>query len=201
MAFLGSILFVLSIVTQHVLAVTSQQIQADLSKSLSSGSEIVLTSNPSYPTNFTQRWTIYSNANPTYSVAAKPATVKDVQKIIQYAARNKVSFLATGGGHGYSTTLSGVKNALNIDLSNFRKVAVDASANTMTIGAATIFADVYDPLYAAGKQIREFQTHPLHLLITTYVMFSLWWVFFAKCLGRHAGWGYRTINGRTRTHH
>jgi hypothetical protein len=165
MAFLGSILFVLSIVTQHVLAVTSQQIQVDLSKSLSSGSEIVLTSNPSYPTNFTQRWTIYSNANPTYSVAAKPATVKDVQRIIQYAARNKVSFLATGGGHGYSTTLSGVKKALNIDLSNFRKVAVDASANTMTIGAATIFADVYDPLYAAGKQIREFQTHPLHLLI------------------------------------
>lgn len=165
MAFLVSVLFVLSIVTPHVLAVTSQQIGTDLTKSLSSGSEIILTNNPSYPTDFTQRWTIYSNANPTYSVAAKPATVKDVQKIVQYAAQNKVSFLATGGGHGYSTTLSGVKDALNVDLSNFKKVAIDASANTMTIGAATIFADVYDPLYAAGKQIRKFQIYLLHPLI------------------------------------
>ena len=41
--------------------------------------------------------------------------------------------MATGGGHGYTTTLGGLKNALNVDLSNFKKVEVDASANTMVI--------------------------------------------------------------------
>jgi FAD/FMN-containing dehydrogenase len=56
---------------------------------------------------------------------------------------------------GYSTTLSSRRDTLNIDLSNFRKVDADASANTMTIGAASIFADMYDPLYAARKQIRK----------------------------------------------
>jgi FAD/FMN-containing dehydrogenase len=74
---------------------------------------------------------------------------------LQYASKNKVSLLATGGGHGYTTTLGGLKNALNVDLSNFKKVEVDASANTMVIGAATTFADMYDPLYAAGKMMRK----------------------------------------------
>ena len=155
MAPLASFVLIASTLAQHVLAVTSQQIHADLAKSLSSGSEVILTSDPSYQTDFTQRWTIYSKADPAYTIAAKPATVKDVQKIIQYASKNKVPFLATGGGHGYTTSLSRLRDALNIDMSNFRKANVDAAASTMTIGAATIFADMYDPLYAAGKQMRK----------------------------------------------
>lgn len=154
---LASIVLVTFTLAQHALAVTSQQIHIDLAKTLSSGSEVVLTTDPSYATSFTQRWTVYSKAEPSYDIAVKPATATDVQKIIQYATMNNVSFLATGGGHGYSTSLSGVKGALNIDLSKFRKVTVDAAANTMTVGAATIFADMLDPLYAAGKQMRKFQ--------------------------------------------
>ncbi|KAJ6278828.1 hypothetical protein J3E71DRAFT_393846 [Bipolaris maydis] len=150
---LASIVLVTFTLAQHALAVTSQQIHIDLAKTLSSGSEVVLTTDPSYATSFTQRWTVYSKAEPSYDIAMKPATTTDVQKIIQYATMNNVSFLATGGGHGYSTSLSGVKGALNIDLSKFRKVTVDAAANTMTVGAATIFADMLDPLYAAGKQM------------------------------------------------
>ncbi|EUC35506.1 hypothetical protein COCCADRAFT_35010 [Bipolaris zeicola 26-R-13] len=150
---LASLAFITFTLAQHAHAVTSQQIHIDLAKTLSSGSEVVSTTDPSYATGFTQRWTVYSKAAPAYDIAVKPATATDVQKIIQYATKNSVPFLATGGGHGYTTSLSGVKGALNIDLSKFRKVVVDASANTMTIGAATIFADMLDPLYAAGKQM------------------------------------------------
>lgn len=161
MKFLVPILYVLSIAALPSLAKTSEEIQADLSRLLSSGSDIILTSHGSYSTDFTQRWTVYVDVEPTYSVAAKPATVEDVQAIVRYAARNNVSFMATGGGHGYSTTLSGVQDALDIDLGNFKSVSVDASANTMTIGGATIFADIYDPLYNAGKQIRECNLAPI----------------------------------------
>jgi FAD/FMN-containing dehydrogenase len=155
MEFVVRTICILSIAALPCLAKTPEEIRADLSGQLSSGSEIILTSNGSYSTGFTQRWTVYVDAEPTYSVAAKPVTVEDVQAIVQYAARNNVSFMATGGGHGYSTTLSGVQDALDVDLSNFKGVSVDALANTMTIGGATIFADIYDPLYHAGKQIRE----------------------------------------------
>ncbi|KAF5846305.1 hypothetical protein GGP41_003702 [Bipolaris sorokiniana] len=150
---LAPLAFVTFILVQHGLAITSQQIHIDLANTLSSGSEVVLTTDPSYTTDFTQRWTVYSKAEPAYDAAVKPVTATDIQKIIQYATKKNVPFLATGGGHGYSTSLSGVKGALNIDLSKFRNVAVNASANTMTVGAATIFADMLDPLYAAGKQM------------------------------------------------
>jgi hypothetical protein len=193
MTFFVSIVSVLSILVQHALAVTSQQIQIDLARTLSSGSEVIITSDPSYRTDFTQRWTIYADAHPTYSVAARPSTVKDVQKIVQYAAKNKVSFLVTGGGHGYSTTLSSVKNALDIDLRNFRKVVVDASTNTMTVGAASIFADMYDPLYAAGKQLREFE-HTTTISDFRLISTSIWWVFIAEHRRCHARWGYRTVD-------
>lgn len=171
---LASLAFITFTLAQHAHAVTSQQIHIDLAKTLSSGSEVVSTTDPSYATGFTQRWTVYSKAAPAYDIAVKPATATDVQKIIQYATKNSVPFLATGGGHGYTTSLSGVKGALNIDLSKFRKVVVDASANTMTIGAATIFADMLDPLYAAGKQMRKFQRVSLRNKIN--IACSIWWV-------------------------
>ncbi|KAG9191296.1 hypothetical protein G6011_09384 [Alternaria panax] len=153
MAFLASFVLFACVFTRQAVAVTSQQILTDLSSTLSAASQVIATTDSSYAIGFTQRWSIYSKAKPAYTVAAKPATAGDLQKILQYASKNKVSLLATGGGHGYTTSLGGIKNALNVDLSQFRKVEVDASTNTMVIGAATTFADMYEPLYAAGKMM------------------------------------------------
>lgn len=66
-----------------------------------------------------------------------------------------IPFYATGGGHGIGLGFKNVKNAVNIDLSNFKTVQVDAANNKLTVGGATLFADVYTPLYNAGKEIRE----------------------------------------------
>ena len=159
MSYRLSFLLIASALAQHAFAVTPQQIQIDLAKTLSRSSEVILTTNPSNSTEFTQRWTIYSKSRPDFDVAVKPATVEDVQKIVQYATKNSLSFLATGGGNGYSTSLSSLNCALNIDLGKFRRLIVDTDSSTMTVGASTTFADMFDPLYAAGKQFRKFRVH------------------------------------------
>ena len=64
-------------------------------------------------------------------------------------------FLATGGGHGFATTFSGLENGLELDLGFFRNVTLNASTSTMTIGGAVIFREIYDILYDAGKEISK----------------------------------------------
>lgn len=61
-----------------------------------------------------------------------------------------------GGGHGYTTTFAELQYGLEIDLSGFNQVAVDADANLMTIGGGVRFRDIFEPLYSAGKEIRKF---------------------------------------------
>ena len=156
---MANFVLVTSVLARQVVAVTTQQIETDLSSNLSNGSHVILTTDSTYPTGFTQRWSIYDKAEPAYAVAARPATARDVQTILRYATKNKVPLLATGGGHGYSTTLSGLHNALDVDLRNFKKIKVDASTNTMVVGAGSTFHDMFDPLYAAGKMMRKFPTY------------------------------------------
>ena len=61
--------------------------------------------------------------------------------------------MATGAGHGFTTTTSAVDAGVNIDLGFFDHVEIDASNNLMWIGGSVTFGDVFDPLYAAGKEI------------------------------------------------
>lgn len=70
------------------------------------------------------------------------------------AARHGIPFYATGGGHGIQLGYENVRDAVNIDLGNFKAVQVDAANNRMTVGGATLFGNVYTPLYSAGKEIR-----------------------------------------------
>jgi FAD/FMN-containing dehydrogenase len=79
---------------------------------------------------------------------------------VRLAAEHEVPFLATGGRHGYSRTLTRLRNGLAIDLSNLDEVIVDAEAQTMTTGAGVIFGDIFEPLYNAGFLIRAYD-HPL----------------------------------------
>lgn len=73
------------------------------------------------------------------------------------AQGHNVSFLATGGGHGYSASyaMTGCHQALEIDLSNFQKIAVDADQNTLTVGPGVRIHQIMDPVYQAGKEFRK----------------------------------------------
>ena len=63
--------------------------------------------------------------------------------------------MGTGGGHGYTTTTDALKNGINIDLGSFKGVSIDPVANKMTIGGAVTFGEILNPVYEAGKEIRE----------------------------------------------
>ncbi|KAI9684236.1 MAG: hypothetical protein M1822_005709 [Bathelium mastoideum] len=57
-----------------------------------------------------------------------------------------------GRGHGSTRTLQ-VFNGIEIDLSNFRTVALDAENSKLTVGGSVSFSQLFDPLYNAGKML------------------------------------------------
>ncbi|RYP19810.1 hypothetical protein DL765_003156 [Monosporascus sp. GIB2] len=117
----------------------------------SSGTTLSFPGSESF-TSSTERWTIFEA--PTYAAAIKPATEADVVQAVNLATANGIPFLATGGRHGYTTTLGAIQNGLAIDLSHFGTVLVDKAAGTLTIGAGVRFRDIYDPVFDAGFEIQ-----------------------------------------------
>lgn len=120
---------------------------------LSPGAQIYYANDTNWSTEVTQRWNL--NSEPTFYGAIKPAIEADIQHIVKISFVYSVPFLATAGGHGLSTTLGEFDNGLEIDLSNFKSVELDATNNELTVGGATVFSDLYDPLYDAGKLLRR----------------------------------------------
>ncbi|KAI0184711.1 hypothetical protein EV127DRAFT_443582 [Xylaria flabelliformis] len=102
--------------------------------------------------NATERWDIFDE--PTYAAAISPATEADVVQAVKIATSNRIPFLATGGRHGYTTTLGNLKNGLALDLSQFNTVKVDKKAGTLTVGGAVRISQIYDPVYEAGYELQ-----------------------------------------------
>ncbi|KAI1502629.1 FAD-binding domain-containing protein [Biscogniauxia marginata] len=100
----------------------------------------------------TERWTIFDP--PTYVAAISPATESDVVKAVKVARDLNFPFLATGGRHGYGTSLGKLDKGLAIDLSQLDSVRVDAKAGTLTVGGGTRFRQIVDPVYNAGFEIQ-----------------------------------------------
>ncbi|KAL2130834.1 hypothetical protein VTI74DRAFT_5877 [Chaetomium olivicolor] len=92
-------------------ALSPGQIVHDLQGLLSVGSEVMLTSDAAYAHDFTSRFS--ESHSPQYVVGAKPKLVSDVQKVIRYASKHKVPFLATGGGHGYTWSVGRLRNGIS----------------------------------------------------------------------------------------
>lgn len=74
---------------------------------------------------------------------------------VKLASAHKVPFLATGGRHGYTATFKVLQNGLELDLSLFKNVRVDSHANTLTVGGGVTFAEILDPVFKAGREIRK----------------------------------------------
>lgn len=139
---------------------------------LAPGTEVYELPNPNFPLKFTQRRSTF--ANPSYGAAVQPLTIQDLATIVSHLAflatftktvanahqvklanKNRVPFMATGGGHGTSIGFANVQNALDIDLSKFNTTSLYLDDNLVTVGAANVLADFADVLYQAGKEIRE----------------------------------------------
>ena len=74
---------------------------------------------------------------------------------VKFAAKNRIPFLTTGGGHGFATTLGNLKNGIQLDLGQFKSIKIDKRAQTVTIGGAVRIGEVIGPLYDAGFELRE----------------------------------------------
>ncbi|TIC99758.1 FAD-linked oxidoreductase afoF [Colletotrichum higginsianum] len=96
----------------------------------------------------TERWTVFNP--PTYTAAISPATEKDVIKIVNLAASNNIPFLATGGRHGYTTTVGDLDNGLAIDLSLLNDIKINKGQKTLTVGPGVRVNEILDLVHKAG---------------------------------------------------
>lgn len=67
---------------------------------------------------------------------------------VTFASPKNISFLATGGGHGFSTTFGELRNGLEIDLRNFKQISINKDASTMIVGGGVQIGEVIGPLFA-----------------------------------------------------
>ncbi|KAI1762583.1 hypothetical protein GGR53DRAFT_415750 [Hypoxylon sp. FL1150] len=122
---------------------------------LSSETEVFWSDDLNFANETTQRYTNYKP--PTYSAAIVPTSETDVQKIVRFASEHNISILATGGGHGFTTTLANLRDGLEIDLSSLKEISIDEKASTVTVGGGVLLKEIIEPLFNAGK---ELQTGP-----------------------------------------
>jgi hypothetical protein len=104
-----------------------------------------------YFTNATHRWTIAHE--PTYAAAISPVNEEDVATAVKLAVQNGISFLATGGRHGFTTTLGELQQGLAIDLSQLDSFSADINSSTVTLGGAARAGSFQDQLYAGGLML------------------------------------------------
>ncbi|KAH7303837.1 hypothetical protein B0I35DRAFT_446100 [Stachybotrys elegans] len=128
-----------------------EEMQLYFQENLSQGSETYVPYQSNYTAEITQPWNALNP--PTYRLAVKPAMTADLPIIIQYAGQHGIPFLARGAGHGFTTSTSVVTLGINIDLGFFNHVEIDAHNNLLRIGGSVTFGDVFDLLYAAGKEV------------------------------------------------
>ncbi|KAI1744616.1 Glucooligosaccharide oxidase [Xylaria scruposa] len=100
----------------------------------------------------TERWTVYQP--PSYAVAITPSDEAAVVQAVKLAVAHNVPLLATGGRHGYTTTLGKLQHGLAIDLSKLKTIDVNTTAATLAVGGGVTFAEILDPLYQAGFEIK-----------------------------------------------
>ncbi|KAL7625213.1 hypothetical protein AAE478_004428 [Parahypoxylon ruwenzoriense] len=102
-------------------------------------------------TDATERWSIYEA--PTFDSAVRPASEQEVAKIVKIAKSSNIPFLATGGRHGYGTSLGLLENGLAIDLSKFKTLNIDTATETVTIGPGVKIKELIGPVLAAGFEM------------------------------------------------
>ncbi|RYP44388.1 hypothetical protein DL768_009154 [Monosporascus sp. mg162] len=101
--------------------------------------------------NATERWSIY--AAPAFAAAVRPSNEQEVAKVVKAARASKTPFLATGGRHGYGTSLGKLRNGLAIDLSKLNTIEINAAAETATVGPGVKIAELIAPLQEAGFEM------------------------------------------------
>ncbi|KFA72424.1 hypothetical protein S40288_08036 [Stachybotrys chartarum IBT 40288] len=99
----------------------------------------------------TIRWSPYHA--PTYAAAISPATEDDAVRAVGLARLCNIPFLATGGRHGYGSSMGLLQLGLALDLSKLNSISVDSEAATLTVGGGTRTGDIMGPVHEAGFEL------------------------------------------------
>lgn len=113
---------------------------------------------------------------PTFAVVVEVATERDVQETVRphplsanigsqtlltpgrfvfqlwYANRHNISFLATTGLHGGTTSLGKLHRGINIWMRKMKSTVISGDGNSAVFGGGILGLEVRDALWAAGKQ-------------------------------------------------
>ena len=80
---------------------------------------------------------------------------------VQFAESRKIGFLAQGGRHGYAPELQKIQNGILINLEQLDHIRVDNATGIATVGGGTVYQQVIDAVYAAGREMSTRIRHPL----------------------------------------
>ncbi|KAK1239988.1 hypothetical protein MKX08_007430 [Trichoderma sp. CBMAI-0020] len=127
--------------------VTPAQVQNDLGKFLSKGTQIFGPSSPSFA-NATERWA-QSSMPAKIEVVIEVAQEADVAKIVRYCYQNSIDFLAYNRGHGLTNTLAKFQG-IQISLSQLTGISIQPDKKSALFQGG-VYADiVIDTLWDQG---------------------------------------------------
>ncbi|KAL8945215.1 MAG: hypothetical protein Q9211_000256 [Gyalolechia sp. 1 TL-2023] len=127
-----------------------RDVASTLATRLSRGASIVFPQDANWH-HVTERWTKY--LAPSFQVAVEPAVEADVVAIVKYAVARNISFLAQGGRHGYAPELQKIQNGILINMEQINHVVVDNATGIATVGGGTVYEQVINATYAAGREM------------------------------------------------
>lgn len=95
---------------------------------------------------------------------------------VSFASSCDIPFLGSSGRHGFSTDLGKLHHGIEIDMSAFRNVSVNAKDSTLTVGGGVRFLDVFDPVFDAGKEISPLESSLEEIIETLTNTATRYWV-------------------------
>lgn len=104
--------------------------------------------------------------NPNYVAVVEVATEADVQHTIKTANRLELPFLAVAGGHGWTSTISNIKQGIQINLRRLNTASVNADGQSATVGGGILVHELVKALYAEGKQAGQFKIFTIFIPCT-----------------------------------
>ncbi|KAJ5883733.1 6-hydroxy-D-nicotine oxidase [Penicillium subrubescens] len=125
---------------------SAAQVQRELGRHLSATTSIFGPSDDRY-TNATERWNTF--AVPHIQVVIEPGQERDVSIIVRYCNDNSIEFLAINGGHGDTQSL-GSFNGIQINMANFRDIAIQPDGKSAWFGGGAKDGDVQSYLWDHG---------------------------------------------------
>ncbi|KAK7991349.1 FAD-linked oxidoreductase chyH [Apiospora saccharicola] len=97
------------------------------------------------------RYTNYKR--PEYIAAVQVAEEKDVVEVVNYARSRGIKFAARAGGHGLTTSLRRITNAIAIDMRGLNSVKYDENKRQVTVGGGITTGEFANATHALGMEV------------------------------------------------